>query len=180
MIRLWINWLKQFLSWIVFEWLKQAVRNPQKNHLSIIGCLFFEDYIGRLNQIAWQSNQKAEVKNVISGDLQEKLKTLGRVIGTHFSSNLSVLTKLNMASSVDHFKEVLNEVFFRLVKMTYEKRKSNESVKNMYMIKDEDLHALLSELEEKNNFREIHTTLMLYTNLNAFRALKYKEEKKDV
>ena len=117
-----------------------------------------------------------EVNAVLNEKLREDLRALGYTIGSVFSRDVTLISKLYNVSSEGAFRAVLNQVIFRLYKTGLdgevgEDGKLRVKVKNegksITRIKRERVTRILDELHQEN-WQRIAETLSTFTSLSAF------------
>lgn len=151
-----------------FLWFKQLKRKPQKQWMSWTAYTFFSDFLSFI---------LVEVMGIVNAELQQDIRALGQAIGKHCAGDLSLLTKLNTATSVQSFKQALNEAFFKMVKMVHQAQHHTEQRDQLFHIRAESLHHILEALTEENVV-DIRNTIMLFANLQAFWTVKKSQQNK--
>ena len=107
-----------------FLWFKQLKRKPKKQWMSWTAYTFFVDFLSFI---------LVEVMGIVNAALQQDIRALGQAIGKHCAGDLSLLTKLNTATSVQSFKQALNEAFFKMVEMVHQTKITLSSKSNFFI-----------------------------------------------
>jgi hypothetical protein len=119
-----------------------------------------------------------EVNDVLDRQLREDLRALGHTIGSVFSRDVTLVSKIYNASSESTFREVLNQALFRLYKVGLSGERTDEELlsvrvqgdtKKVTRVSGERITRLLDNLSP-NNWKEMAETLSTFVCLSAFNA----------
>ena len=116
-----------------------------------------------------------EVNAVLNKELREDLRALGYTIGSVFSRDITLISKLYNISSEGAFRAVLSQVMFRLYKIGLDGKaedgKLRVNVKNeeksITRVSRERVTHILDELTPEN-WQSLAETLSTFTSLSAF------------
>ena len=116
-----------------------------------------------------------EVNTVLNEELREDLRALGYTIGSVFSRDVTLISKLYNISSEGAFRAVLREVMFRLYKIGLDgeaedgklRVKVRNEEKSVTRVSRERVTRILDELTPEN-WQRIAETLSTFTSLSAF------------
>lgn len=127
-----------------------------------------------------------EVNTVLDKETREDLRELGRTIGTVFSSDVTLISKLYNVSSANALFEFLNQALFRLYKvgrigevktdgfLHAEVQGDNKSISR---VKDERITRVLDKLfEETDAWKPMAETLSTFASLYAFNTNFFKSK----
>jgi hypothetical protein len=119
-----------------------------------------------------------EVNNVLDEQLREDLRALGHTIGSVFSRDVTLVSKIYNASSESAFREVLNQALFRLYKAGLSGKRTDKGLlrvkvqgndKEVTRISGERITRLLDNLSPAN-WKAMAETLSTFVCLSAFNA----------
>lgn len=153
--------VKQDLTLIndgLFAWIKRLKKEPKKQWMSYTAFTFFRDFLSFMFE---------KVVICLHLELLEDIRALGLVIGKYCARDLSLLTKLNRATSVSSLKQALNEAFFQMVKLVSHAQNDSEPLQQLLHVRAKSLDHILKALTDENVI-DIRNTIMLYANLQAF------------
>ena len=116
-----------------------------------------------------------EVNAVLNGELRDHLRALGHTIGSVFSRDVTLISKLYNISSEGAFRAVLSQVMFRLYKIGLDgeaedgklRVKVRNEEKSITRVSRERVTRILDELTQEN-WSQIAETLSTFTSLSAF------------
>ena len=127
-----------------------------------------------------------EVNTVLDKETREDLRELGRTIGSVFSSDVTLISKLYNVSNANALFEFLNQVLFRLYKvgrigevktdgfLHAEVQGDNKSISR---VKDERITRVLDKLfEDTDAWKPMAETLSTFASLYAFNANFFKSK----
>ena len=125
-----------------------------------------------------------EVNTVLNDETRDDLRALGNTIGSVFSSDVTLISKLYNISSENAFREFLSQVLFRLYKVgrmgeTLQNGKRQIEVqgetKTVLPISVERITRTLDKLsEDPNAWKPMAETLSTFASLNAYNANFFK------
>ena len=125
-----------------------------------------------------------EVNTVLNDETRDDLRALGNTIGSVFSSDVTLISKLYNISSENAFREFLNQVAFRLYKAGRAGEKLPDGkrqiqvqgeTKEVTPISVERITRILDKLsEEPNVWKPMAETLSTFASLNAYNANFFK------
>ena len=125
-----------------------------------------------------------EVNAVLNDETRDDLRALGYTIGSVFSSDVTLISKLYNVSSENAFREFLNQVLFRLYKVgrvgkTLPDGKRQIEIqgesKTVTHISVERITRILDELSKNSDkWKPMAETLSTFASLNAFNANFFK------
>ena len=105
-----------------------------------------------------------EVNAVLNEGLREDPRALGNTVGQIFNHDVTLISKLYNISSENAFRSVLNQVLFRLYKVS-----TGDAVKELLPLRQERIRRILDEMSPKN-WKEMAETLSTFVSLSAFNA----------
>ena len=116
-----------------------------------------------------------EVNSMLNKQLREDLRALGNTIGSVFSHDVTLISKLYNISSEGAFRAVLRQVMFRLYKIGLDAKiedgklsvKVRNEKKTITRVSRERVTRILDELTPEN-WQRIAETLSTFTSLSAF------------
>ena len=127
-----------------------------------------------------------EVNTVLNGEIRKDLQELGRTIGSVFSNDVTLISKLYNVSSENALREFLKQSQYRLYKigrvgevkadgfLHADVQGENKSISN---VKEERIMRILEMLsEDANAWKPIAETLSTFASLYAFRANFFKSK----
>ena len=127
-----------------------------------------------------------EINTVLNKETREDLRELGRTIGSVFSSDVTLISKLYNVSSANALFEFLNQALFRLYKvgrigevktdgfLHAEVQGDNKSISR---VKDERITRVLDKLfEDTDAWKPMAETLSTFASLYAFNANFFKSK----
>ena len=127
-----------------------------------------------------------EVNTMLNDETREDLRELGRIIGSVFSSDVTLISKLYNVSSESALRDFLKQVLYRLYKVARigevksdgflhaEVQGENKSISN---VKDERIARIWNKLsEDANVWKPMAETLSTFASLYAFRANFFKSK----
>ena len=125
-----------------------------------------------------------EVNTVLNDETRDDLRALGNTIGSVFSSDVTLISKLYNISSENAFREFLTQVLFRLYKVGRVGKKLPEGkrqievqgeTKEVTPISVERITRILDQLsEDPNVWKPMAETLSTFASLNAYNANFFK------
>lgn len=119
-----------------------------------------------------------EVNDVLDGQLREDLRALGHTIGSVFSRDVTLVSKIYNASSESALREVLKQALFRLYKVGLSGERTDKGLlrvkmqgdaKEVTRISGERITRLLDNLSPAN-WKAMAETLSTFVCLSAFNA----------
>ncbi len=127
-----------------------------------------------------------EVNTVLNDEIRKDLQELGRTIGSVFSNDVTLISKLYNVSSENALREFLKQSQYRLYKigrvgevkadgfLHADVQGENKSISN---VKEERIMRILEMLsEDANAWKPIAETLSTFASLYAFRANFFKSK----
>ena len=105
-----------------------------------------------------------EVNTVLNEELREDLRALGNTVGQIFNRDVTLISKLYNISSENAFHSVLNQVLFRLYKVS-----TDDAAKELLPLRQERIRRILDETSPEN-WKEMAETLSTFVSLSAFNA----------
>ncbi len=127
-----------------------------------------------------------EVNTVLNDEIRKDLQELGRTIGSVFSSDVTLISKLYNVSSENALREFLKQSQYRLYKigrvgevkvdgfLHADVQGENKSISN---VKEERITRILDKLSEDTNaWKLIAETLSTFASLYAFKANFFKSK----
>ncbi|RKU14238.1 hypothetical protein C6502_01210 [Candidatus Poribacteria bacterium] len=103
-----------------------------------------------------------EVNAVLNEELREDLRALGNTVGQIFNHDVTLISKLYNISSENAFRSVLNQVLFRLYKVS-----TGDAAKELLPLRQERIRRILDEMSPEN-WKEMAETLSTFVSLSAF------------
>ena len=119
-----------------------------------------------------------EVNAVLNEELRDDLRALGHTIGSVFSRDVTLISKLYNVSSESAFREALNQVLFRLYKVGRSGEMRPDGMlqtevhgeeKALTRVSSERLMRILDQLSGAN-WKSMAETLSTFASLSAFNA----------
>ena len=119
-----------------------------------------------------------EVNAVLNEELRDDLRALGHTIGSVFSRDVTLISKLYNISSESAFREALNQVLFRLYKVGRGGEVKPDGLlqtevhgeeKSLTRVSSERITRILDQLSE-DNWKSMAETLSTFASLSAFNA----------
>ena len=105
-----------------------------------------------------------EVNTVLNEELREDLRALANTVGQIFNRDVTLISKLYNISSENMFRSVLNQVIFRLYKVS-----TGAAAETLLPLKQERMRHILDEISSEN-WKEMAETLSTFVSLSAFNA----------
>lgn len=105
-----------------------------------------------------------EVNTVLNEDLREDLRALANTVGQIFNRDVTLISKLYNISSENTFRSVLNQVMFRLYKVS-----TGNAAETLLPLRQERMRHILDEISSEN-WKEMAETLSTFVSLSAFNA----------
>lgn len=105
-----------------------------------------------------------EVNAVLNEELREDLRALGNTVGQNFNHDVTLISKLYNISSENAFHSVLNQVLFRLYKVS-----TGDAAKELLPLRQERIRRILDQMSAEN-WKEMAETLSTFVSLSAFNA----------
>ena len=119
-----------------------------------------------------------EVNAVLNKELRDDLRALGHTIGSIFSRDVTLISKLYNISSENAFREALNQVLFRLYKVGRGgevqpngllQTEVHGEEKSLTRVSSERITRILDRLSA-DNWKSMAETLSTFASLSAFNA----------
>jgi hypothetical protein len=113
-----------------------------------------------------------EVNAVLNEELREDLRALANTIGQIFNRDVTLISKLYNISSENAFRSVLNQVLFRLYKVS-----TGDAAKELLPLRQERIRRILDEISPEK-WKEMAETLSTFVSLSAFNANVFESKPK--
>ncbi len=119
-----------------------------------------------------------EVNAVLNDELRADLRAIGIIIGSAFSHDVTIISKLYNISNEGAFRSVISQVLFRLYKLGTGgkpvedgklKIESQGETREITRVKQERITRILDQLSSEN-WKEMAETLSTFASLSAFNA----------
>jgi len=119
-----------------------------------------------------------EVNAVLDEELRDDLRALGIIIGSAFSHDVTLISKLYNVSSENTFRSALSQVLFRLYKLSTSgkltedgklKVEAQGETREITRVKTDRFTRVLDQLSSQN-WKEMAETLSTFASLSAFNA----------
>jgi hypothetical protein len=158
--------------------LKEAVFLLWK-HSDAINCYIKQISLSRFIQ------HFLEVNDMLNDELRADLRAMGIIIGSAFSHDVTLISKLYNVSSEGAFRSVINQVLFRLYKLSTSGKITEDGKfrveaqgepRNITRVSQERLTRVLDQLSSEN-WKEMAETLSTFASLSAFNANFSKSQK---
>ena len=114
-----------------------------------------------------------EVNAVLNEELREDLRALANTIGQIFNRDVTLISKLYNISSENAFRSVLNQVLFRLYKVS-----TGDAAKELLPLRQERIRRILDEISPEK-WKEMAETLSTFVSLSAFNANVFESKPKN-
>ena len=105
-----------------------------------------------------------EVNAVLNEELREDLRAIANTVGQIFNRDVTLISKLYNISSENTFRSVLNQVIFRLYKVS-----TGDAADALLPLRQERIRHILDEISPEN-WKEMAETLSTFVSLSAFNA----------
>ena len=105
-----------------------------------------------------------EVNAVLNEELREDLRAIANTVGQIFNRDVTLISKLYNISSENTFRSVLNQVIFRLYKVSM-----GDAADALLPLRQERIRHILDEISPEN-WKEMAETLSTFVSLSAFNA----------
>ena len=105
-----------------------------------------------------------EVNAVLNEELREDLRAIANTVGQIFNRDVTLISKLYNISSENTFRSVLNQVIFRLYKVS-----TGDAANALLPLRQERIRHILDEISPEN-WKEMAETLSTFVSLSAFNA----------
>ncbi len=105
-----------------------------------------------------------EVNAVLNEELRDDLRALANTVGQVFHRDVTLISKLYNISSEHSFRSVLNQIMFRLYKVS-----AAGAAKELFPIRQERIRHILDEMSQEN-WKAMAETLSTFVSLSAFNA----------
>ena len=105
-----------------------------------------------------------EVNAVLNEELREDLRAIANTVGQIFNRDVTLISKLYNISSENTFRSVLNQVIFRLYKVS-----TGDTAEALLPLRQERIRHILDEISPEN-WKEMAETLSTFVSLSAFNA----------
>lgn len=103
-----------------------------------------------------------EVNAVLNEELRDDLRALANTVGKVFHRDVTLISKLYNISSENSFRSVLNQIMFRLYKVS-----AAGAAKELFPIRQERIRHILDEMSQEN-WKAMAETLSTFVSLSAF------------
>lgn len=119
-----------------------------------------------------------EVNAVLNDELREDLRAIGITIGSAFSRDVTLISKLYNVSSEGAFRAVINQVLFRLYKLSISGKATEDGkliveaqgeTRAITRMKQDRFTRVMDQLSSQN-WKEMAETLSTFASLSAFNA----------
>ena len=113
-----------------------------------------------------------EVNAVLNEELREDLRAIANTVGQIFNRDVTLISKLYNISSENTFRSVLNQVIFRLYKVS-----TGDAADALLPLRQERIRHILDEISPEN-WKEMAETLSTFVSLSAFNANVFESKPK--
>ena len=113
-----------------------------------------------------------EVNAVLNEELREDLRAIANTVGQIFNRDVTLISKLYNISSENTFRSVLNQVIFRLYKVS-----TGDTAEALLPLRQERIRHILDEISPEN-WKEMAETLSTFVSLSAFNANVFESKPK--
>ena len=113
-----------------------------------------------------------EVNAVLNEELREDLRALANTVGQIFYRDVTLISKLYNISSENAFCSVLNQIMFRLYKVS-----TGDAAKELFPLRQERIRRILDEISPEK-WKEMAETLSTFVSLSAFNANVFESKPK--
>ncbi len=113
-----------------------------------------------------------EVNAVLNEELREDLRAIANTVGQIFNRDVTLISKLYNISSENTFRSVLNQVIFRLYKVS-----TGDAAEALLPLSQERIRHILDEISPEN-WKEMAETLSTFVSLSAFNANVFESKPK--
>ena len=113
-----------------------------------------------------------EVNAVLNEELREDLRAIANTVGQIFNRDVTLISKLYNISSENTFRSVLNQVIFRLYKVS-----TGDAAEALLPLRQERIRHILDEISPEN-WKEMAETLSTFVSLSAFNANVFESKPK--
>jgi hypothetical protein len=125
-----------------------------------------------------------EVNEMLDKELRDDLRAFGTSVGLAFSHDVTLISKLYNVSNEGDFRSILNQIMFRLYKLSTNGKATKEGKllvesqgesREITRISQERVTNILNQLSEEN-WKEMAETLSTFACLSAFNANFFKSK----
>lgn len=125
-----------------------------------------------------------EVNEMLDKELRDDLRAFGTSVGSVFSHDVTLISKLYNVSNEGDFRSILNQLMFRLYKLSTSgkttqdgklKVESQGESKEITRVSQDRVTNILDQLSEEN-WKEMAETLSTFACLSAFNANFFKSK----
>ena len=113
-----------------------------------------------------------EVNAVLNEELREDLRAIANTVGQIFNRDVTLISKLYNISSENTFRSVLNQVIFRLYKVS-----TGDAAEALLPLRQERIRHILDQISPEN-WKEMAETLSTFVSLSAFNANVFESKPK--
>ena len=113
-----------------------------------------------------------EVNAVLNEELREDLRAIANTVGQIFNRDVTLISKLYNISSENTLRSVLNQVIFRLYKVS-----TGDAAEALLPLRQERIRHILDEISPEN-WKEMAETLSTFVSLSAFNANVFESKPK--
>ena len=113
-----------------------------------------------------------EVNAVLNEELREDLRALANTVGQIFYRDVTLISKLYNISSENAFCSVLNQIMFRLYKVS-----TGDAAKELFPLRQERIRRILDEISHEK-WKEMAETFSTFVSLSAFNANVFESKPK--
>ena len=113
-----------------------------------------------------------EVNAVLNEELREDLRAIATTVGQIFNRDVTLISKLYNISSENTFRSVLNQVIFRLYKVS-----TGDAAEALLPLRQERIRHILDQISPEN-WKEMAETLSTFVSLSAFNANVFESKPK--
>ncbi|MFZ5942944.1 MAG: hypothetical protein ACOYVD_02460 [Bacillota bacterium] len=121
------------------------------------------------------TNAFGEVDKLLSPELMEDIKIIGRYMSYILKDDIGLFTNLSNAYNKDSLRKVISQVFFKMSKI---KQTINFQKLKDFPIEPAEarIERLLNALNNERDFTNIKDTLIIFSSLSALKTIRKKEE----
>ncbi len=115
---------------------------------------------------------------MLDEELRDDLRALGSIIGSAFSHDVTLISKLYNVSSENTFRSVISQILFRLYKLSASgkltedgklKVEAQGETREITRLKTDRFTRIIDQLSSQN-WKEMAETLSTFASLSAFNA----------